>query len=57
MSESTIHIILAGSELAGDIFLLAGCAAVVALLIADILRARRQTRKSQPDMGEQKTEV
>jgi len=36
MSEATIKIILSGSELAGDVFLVIGCIAVVFLLIAEI---------------------
>lgn len=41
MAESTISIILYGSELAGDVFLLLGCAAVVALLISEFWRERK----------------
>jgi hypothetical protein len=41
MAESTIHIILSGSDLAGDVFLLLGCAAVAALLICEFWRARK----------------
>ena len=38
MSEATIYTILAGSELAGDVFLLLGCAAVAAMLIGEFWR-------------------
>ena len=41
MSEATINIILSGSELAGYVFLLLGCAAVAALLISEFWRKRK----------------
>ena len=41
MSETAIYTILAGSELAGDVFLLMGCAAVAALLISEFWRKRK----------------
>ena len=41
MSEATIRIVLDSSELAGDVFLLLGCAAVTLLLICEFWRARK----------------
>jgi hypothetical protein len=41
MSDATIYTILAGSELAGDFFLLLGCSAVASLLISEFWRKRK----------------
>ena len=41
MSEATIYTIMAGSELAGDVFLLLVGAAVVALVISGFWRKRK----------------
>ena len=41
MSEAAIYTIMAGSELAGDVFLLLGCAAVAALIIGEFWRKRK----------------
>lgn len=41
MAESTIRIILSASELAGDGFLLLGCAAVAVLLLSYLWGSRK----------------